>query len=75
MNLMEVDSQMFQSITSYLQTIWSGPFQIIVSIVLLFQQVGRWVYTLTLAWMVHIWRCSSDDRDDPIRSFHFKETC
>ena len=40
MNLMEVDSQMFQSITSYLQTLWSGPFQIIVSVVLLCQQVG-----------------------------------
>ena len=39
LNLMEVDSQMFQNITSYLQTLWSGPFQIIVSVVLLFQQV------------------------------------
>ena len=49
MNLMEVDSQRFQDITSwelithlivsYLQTLWSGPFQIIVSIVMLWFQV------------------------------------
>ena len=49
MNLMEVDSQKFQDITSYLlilslthsylQTIWSGPFQIIVSLVMLFNEV------------------------------------
>lgn len=49
MNLMEVDSQKFQDITSYLlvlslthsylQTIWSGPFQIIVSLILLWRQV------------------------------------
>ncbi|KAK8830238.1 hypothetical protein WA577_005927, partial [Blastocystis sp. JDR] len=38
MNLMEVDSQKIQDITSYLQTIWSGPFQIIVSLVLLWRQ-------------------------------------
>ena len=49
MNLMEVDSQKFQDITSYLlcllltpsylQTLWSGPFQIIVSLILLWRQV------------------------------------
>ena len=40
MNLMEVDSQKFQDITSYLQTIWSGPFQIIGSLILLWQQLN-----------------------------------
>lgn len=39
MNLMEVDSQKFQDTTSYLQTIWSGPFQIIGSLILLWRQV------------------------------------
>ena len=49
MNLMEVDSQKFQDITSYLlcllltpsylQTLWSGPFQIIVSLILLWRPV------------------------------------
>ena len=39
MNLMEVDSQVFQNITSYLQTLWSGPFQIIGSLILLWRQV------------------------------------
>ena len=39
MNLMEVDSQKFQDITSYLQTIWSGPFQIIGSVILLWLQL------------------------------------
>ena len=39
MNLMEVDSQKFQDITSYLQTIWSGPFQIVGSVILLWLQL------------------------------------
>ena len=45
MNLMEVDSQVFQNITSYLQTLWSGPFQIIVSIIILFQQVFIFIHS------------------------------
>ena len=51
MNLMEVDSQKFQDITSYslhsslhipsyLQTIWSGPFQIVGSLILLWGKLG-----------------------------------
>ena len=49
MNLMEVDSQRFQDITSWdlsvhliasdLQTLWFGPLQIIVSIIMLWFQV------------------------------------
>ena len=39
MNLMEVDSQKVQDITSYLQTIWSGPFQIVGSVILLWLQL------------------------------------
>ena len=52
MNLMEVDSQRFQDITSwawiteligsYLQTLWSGPFQMIVSVIMLWFQVEKW---------------------------------
>ena len=45
MNLMEVDSQVFQNITSYLQTLWSGPFQIIVSIIILFQRVFIFIHS------------------------------
>lgn len=50
MNLMEVDSQKFQDATTYvifipcelryIQMIWSAPFQIIGSLILLWQQVG-----------------------------------
>ena len=49
MNLMEVDSQKFQDATTYfsliscelryIQMIWSAPFQIIGSLILLWQQV------------------------------------
>ena len=50
MNLMEVDSQKVQDATTYvilipcelryIQMIWSAPFQIIGSLILLWQQVG-----------------------------------
>ncbi|KAK8801165.1 hypothetical protein WA158_001935 [Blastocystis sp. Blastoise] len=39
-NLMEVDSQRFQDLTSYLQTLWSGPFQIIVCLGMLYWIMG-----------------------------------
>ncbi|KAK8805623.1 hypothetical protein WA158_002279 [Blastocystis sp. Blastoise] len=39
-NFMEVDSQRFQDLTSYLQTLWSGPFQIIVCLVMLYWNLG-----------------------------------
>ena len=51
MNLMEVDSQKFQDITSYLQTIWSGPFQIIGSLILLWQQLN-WATLSGVAVMI-----------------------
>lgn len=39
-NLMSVDGMKLQNLTGYLQTIWSGPFQIIISITLLWFQLG-----------------------------------
>lgn len=51
MNLMEVDSQKFQDITSYLQTIWSGPFQIIGSLILPWQQLN-WATLSGVAVMI-----------------------
>ena len=75
MNLMEVDSQVFQNITSYLQTLWSGPFQIIVSIIILFQQVFLFTLTLYLAWMVYLWWCSCYDPHDSVWSACFEANC
>ena len=40
MNLMEVDSQKFQDATTYIQMIWSAPFQIIGSMILLWRQLS-----------------------------------
>lgn len=39
-NLMSVDGMKLQNLTVHLQTIWSGPFQIIVSLILLWFQLG-----------------------------------
>ena len=39
-NLMSVDAQKLQDLMTYLHMIWSGPFQIIGSLVLLWQQLG-----------------------------------
>ena len=56
MNLMEVDSQKFQDITSYLQTIWSGPFQIIGSLILLWRQVFFFLFSsFTSSLVLLLW--------------------
>ncbi|XP_059142742.1 multidrug resistance-associated protein 1-like isoform X2 [Physella acuta] len=39
-NLMSVDAQRFMDLTTYLHTIWSGPFQIIVALYFLWQTLG-----------------------------------
>ncbi|XP_055876897.1 multidrug resistance-associated protein 1-like isoform X3 [Biomphalaria glabrata] len=39
-NLMSVDAQRFMDLTTYLHTIWSGPFQISVALYFLFQTLG-----------------------------------
>ncbi|CAL1540417.1 unnamed protein product, partial [Lymnaea stagnalis] len=39
-NLMSVDAQRFMDLTTYLHTIWSGPFQICVALYFLFQTLG-----------------------------------
>ena len=39
-NLMSTDARRLLDLTPYLQTLWSGPFQIIVSLVLLYQLMG-----------------------------------
>ena len=39
-NLMSVDAQRFMDLMTYLHTIWSGPFQIIVSVIMLWQILG-----------------------------------
>ncbi|KAH9518523.1 Multidrug resistance-associated protein 1 [Bulinus truncatus] len=39
-NLMSVDAQRFMDLTTYLHTIWSGPFQIGVALYFLFQTLG-----------------------------------
>lgn len=38
--MMAVDGMKLQGLTGYLQTIWSGPFQIIVSVIMLWMQLG-----------------------------------
>ena len=40
MNLMSVDAQRFMDLMTYFHTIWSGPFQIIVSLYFLWQTLG-----------------------------------
>ena len=39
-NLMSVDAQRFMDLMTYFHTIWSGPFQIIVSLYFLWQTLG-----------------------------------
>ncbi len=39
-NLMTVDAQRMQDLTSYLHTVWSAPFQMIVSMYFLWQELG-----------------------------------
>lgn len=50
-NLMAVDSLKLQGLTGYLHTIWSGPFQIIVSLIMLGLVVG-WSCLAGLAVMI-----------------------
>ena len=84
MNLMEVDSQRFRDITSwelithlivsYLQTLWSGPFQIIVSIVMLWFQVEMGSIGWCVVEMGHIGRSCSHSCDDSIFTTSLQET-
>ncbi|CAF1543369.1 unnamed protein product, partial [Didymodactylos carnosus] len=39
-NLMAIDAQRFQDLTSYIHILWSGPMQIIISLVLLYDIMG-----------------------------------
>eukprot|EP00002_Diphylleia_rotans_P003775 TRINITY_DN1266_c0_g1_i1.p1 TRINITY_DN1266_c0_g1~~TRINITY_DN1266_c0_g1_i1.p1 ORF type:complete len:1203 (-),score=279.41 TRINITY_DN1266_c0_g1_i1:2308-5916(-) len=43
-NLMSVDAQRFMDMVAYLHMVWSAPFQIAVSIYLLYQEVGSSVF-------------------------------
>ena len=85
-NLMEVDSQRFQDLTSYicllffsflsyLQTLWSGPFQIILALSLLLNYV--WNKTQRRAFLDGMACFCGSDRDsdhDSCFQDHFKET-
>ena len=39
-NLMSVDSQKFMDLMTYINLIWSAPLQIIIALILLYQQLG-----------------------------------
>ena len=39
-NLMAIDAQRFMDLTTYLHILWSGPFQISLSIIFLYQTMG-----------------------------------
>ena len=43
-NLMSVDAQRFMDLTNYLHVIWSGPFQIVLSMILLYATLGPSVF-------------------------------
>lgn len=41
---MSVDSQRFMDLTTYLNMIWSAPLQIVLALILLYQQLGPAVF-------------------------------
>ena len=43
-NLMSVDAQRLQDLLPYLNTLWSGPFQIVIALVFLHNELGNSVF-------------------------------
>jgi hypothetical protein len=43
-NLMSVDAQRFMDLTTYVHTIWSAPFQIIVALYFLYRELGPSIF-------------------------------
>lgn len=57
-NLMAVDSQRFQDLLMYINMIWSAPFQIIVTIILLYRELG-WPVFAGVACLILLLPCNT----------------